>query len=53
MSEVDLNFYSRRAAEERQAAQAARDPRAAHSHAKLAERYEAVVRAYRPLMIQL
>ena len=46
MDEANLFYFTRRLNEERLAAASASDPRAAASHADLAARYEAVVRAY-------
>ena len=49
MTDSDVDHFARRAREERAAAEFSRDARAASSHAALADRYEAVVRAYRGL----
>ena len=40
---IDSSYFSRRAAEERDAAQRARDPRARQTHLDLAERYAQAV----------
>jgi hypothetical protein len=44
----DQDYYSQRAEVERQLAEAAQDPRAAHAHRKLAELHDQAGRRYRP-----
>ena len=50
MSASDVEFFAQRAAEERAAAARSAGHVAKAVHAELADRYEAVVRAYRPLV---
>jgi hypothetical protein len=50
MGASDVEFFAQRAAEERAAAARSASGTAKAVHAELAERYEAVVRAYRPLV---
>lgn len=45
-----MEYFARRAGEERHAAKVACDIRAAHAHIHLAERYEGVVAAYAPIL---
>jgi hypothetical protein len=46
VSQEDIARYQGRAAEERERALSARDPRVARTHADLAEKYDAVAEAY-------
>ena len=50
MSASDVEFFAERAAEERAAAARSASRTAQAIHSELAERYEAVVRAFRPLI---
>jgi|KBSMisStaDraftv2_1062788.scaffolds.fasta_scaffold4601078_1 hypothetical protein len=43
MSQADIEYYRRRAAEERKRAAEATDPHAARAHIKLAENYEGLL----------
>jgi hypothetical protein len=49
VNQSDIEHFSARALSEREAARRAFDPRAVAAHKELAERYEAVVRAYAEL----
>jgi hypothetical protein len=42
----DIEYFSRRSAEERRAAEQTSDPRMAATHAKLADQYDAVIAAF-------
>ena len=50
MSASDVEFFAQRAVEERAAAARSAGHVAKAIHAELADRYEAVARAYRPLV---